>query len=178
MSAEQISTHFVRFLGGDVGVSFSDPNDPSEVILYRPDRLSESFVQWAFDALEDAAPDAAAKIDRLLVSYETRLGRTQRGVSLSRKDAPEVSEPCSGAMTPDPITIGSSAQGQDKRFYFATCTICGDHALECFVTTQALEIECGRCGGYGLTVNEKAKLNKLPRRERKAWLDHIRQQAP
>ena len=86
MSAEQIQNHFVRFLGVDVGVSFSDPADPREVILYRPDRLSERFVTWAFEELEKTAPNIAAKIDRLLVSYESRLGRTQRGVSIPTHD--------------------------------------------------------------------------------------------
>nr|WP_155249104.1 hypothetical protein [Mesorhizobium loti] len=86
MSAEQIQRHFVRFLGVDVGVSFSDPADPREVILYRPDRLSEKFVTWAFEELENTAPNIAAKIDRLLVSYESRLGRTQRGLSIPSRD--------------------------------------------------------------------------------------------
>ena len=83
MSAEQIQKHFVRFLGEDVGVSFSDPANPREVVLYRPDRLSEAFVTWAFEELEKTAPNIARKIDRLLVSYESRLGRTQRGVNIS-----------------------------------------------------------------------------------------------
>ena len=94
MSAEQIQKHFVRFLGVDVGVSFSDPADPREVVLYRPDRLSERFVTWAFEELEKTAPNVAGKIDRLLVSYESRLGRTQRGVNISSNSkAPEPLDP-------------------------------------------------------------------------------------
>ncbi|BCG97734.1 hypothetical protein [Mesorhizobium sp. 131-2-1] len=88
MSAEQIQKHFVRFLGVDVGVSFKDPADPREVVLYRPDRLSETFVTWAFEELEKTAPNIAGKIDRLLVSYESPLGRTQRGVNISANDRP------------------------------------------------------------------------------------------
>jgi hypothetical protein len=83
MSAEQIQKHFVRFLGADVGVSFGNPENPREVVLYRPDRLSEKFVTWAFEELEKTAPNLAGKIDRLLVSYESRLGRTQRGINIS-----------------------------------------------------------------------------------------------
>ncbi|MEI8715466.1 hypothetical protein EN925_26610 [Mesorhizobium sp. M7A.F.Ca.US.006.04.2.1] len=83
MSAEQIQKHFIRFLGSDVGVSFSNPLDPREVILYRPDKLSETFVTWAFEELKKTTPDVARKIDRLLVSYETRHGRTRRGINIS-----------------------------------------------------------------------------------------------
>ncbi len=59
MSAELIREHFTQHLGVDVGVSFRDPEDPREVILYRPDRLSETFVTWAFVALEKTAPNVA-----------------------------------------------------------------------------------------------------------------------
>jgi hypothetical protein len=82
MSAELIREHFVHYLGVDVAVSFNDPEDPRDVILYRPDRLSEGFVTWAFEALETTAPGVAWNIDRLLVAYETPLGRTQRGVEI------------------------------------------------------------------------------------------------
>lgn len=103
MSAEQIQKHFVGFLGADVGVSFSDPADPREVVLYRPDRLSEEFVTWAFEELEKTAPDVARKIDRLLVSYETRHGRTRRRVDISSNSMapqPQNPEPSSGAEAP------------------------------------------------------------------------------
>lgn len=83
MSAELIREHFTHHLGVDVGVSFRDPDDPREVILYRPDRLSETFVTSAFEALKRTAPNVAWNIDRLLVSYESRLGRTQRGITIS-----------------------------------------------------------------------------------------------
>jgi len=86
MSAEQIRKYFTRFIGVDVGVSFNDPANPCEVILYRPDQLSEAFVLWAFEELEKAAPDVARRIDRLLVSYETPLGRTQRGINIALVD--------------------------------------------------------------------------------------------
>jgi hypothetical protein len=105
MFAEQIQNHFVRFLGADVGVSFSNPADPREVILYRPDRLSEAFVTWAFEELEKTAPDVAKKIDRLLVSYETRLGRSQHGVDISpysKAPQPQDPEPSSGTEAPGP----------------------------------------------------------------------------
>jgi hypothetical protein len=83
MSAELIRKHFAQFLGSDVGVSFSDPSNPREVILYRPDRLSDPFVTWAFEQLAKSAPDIASNIDQLLVTYESRLGPTQRGVNVA-----------------------------------------------------------------------------------------------
>lgn len=85
MSAEMIREHFTQYLGVDVGVSFRDPHDPREVTLYRPDRLPDLFVAWAFEALEKAAPRVAWNIDRLLVSFEGPHGRTQRGVTLTSK---------------------------------------------------------------------------------------------
>lgn len=85
MSAELIREHFTQYLGIDVGVSFRDPDDPREVTLYRPDRLPDLFVAWAFEALEKAAPRVAWNIDRLLVSFEGPHGRTQRGVTITSK---------------------------------------------------------------------------------------------
>lgn len=87
MSAELIREHFTQYLGTDVGVSFVNPNDPREVVLYRPDQLSAEFVTWAFQALEKAAPSVAWNIERLLVSYDTRLGRTRRGTAISSTGA-------------------------------------------------------------------------------------------
>jgi hypothetical protein len=85
MSAELIKEHFTQYLGVDVGVSFRDADDPREVTLYRPDRLPDLFVAWAFEALEKAAPRVAWNIDRLLVSFEGPHGRTQRGVTITSK---------------------------------------------------------------------------------------------
>jgi hypothetical protein len=82
MSAELIRKHFIKHLGSDVNVSFSDPSNPREVVLYRHDRLSDPFVTWAFEQLAKSSPELAAKIERLLVSYESRLGRAQRGVGI------------------------------------------------------------------------------------------------
>lgn len=82
MSAEIIRRHFVQFLGADVGVSFFDADDPRHVVLYRPDRLPDSFVVAAFEALDRTSPKIARSIERLLVSFDTRLGRTQRRVDL------------------------------------------------------------------------------------------------
>jgi hypothetical protein len=175
MSTKMIGEHFVKFLGEDVGVSFSDPKNSLVVTLYHPDKLPETFVQWAFEELEKVAPEAAAGIDRVVVSYETRLGRTQRGVTLSRVNHLSNSELNSEWMEQDPTSTDLSTFGQTKRFYPAACTVCGDPALEAFVTAQELEIECGRCGGYGMTIEDKARIGRLPQRERKAWLDNIRQ---
>ena len=83
MYADEIRQHFVRFFGSDVGVSFKNPETPSEVVLYRPDRLSDKFVLLGFAELQKSAPRVARKIDKLIVSYESRLGRTQRGIDLS-----------------------------------------------------------------------------------------------
>jgi hypothetical protein len=82
MSAELIRQHFLQFLGADVGVSFADPENPREVILYRPDRLSDAFVTAALEDLGKTAPDVAGAIDRLLVSYESRHGRIHRGIHI------------------------------------------------------------------------------------------------
>jgi hypothetical protein len=82
MSAELIRQHFLQFLGADVGVSFADPANPREVILYRPDRLSDAFVTAALEDLGRTAPDVAGAIDRLLVSYESRHGRMHRGIHI------------------------------------------------------------------------------------------------
>lgn len=83
MSVELTREHFVQYLGEDVGVYFAADNDPSRVTLYRPDRLPETFVIWAFEALEKGAPAVAWTINRLLVSYESRHGRTQRAVDIT-----------------------------------------------------------------------------------------------
>jgi hypothetical protein len=85
MSAEMIREHFTQYLGVDVGVSFRDPDDPREVTLYRPDRLPDLFVTWAFEALEEAAPSVAWNIDRVLVSCDGPHGRAQYGVTISSK---------------------------------------------------------------------------------------------
>ncbi|HEV7251968.1 MAG TPA: hypothetical protein VGN97_02555 [Mesorhizobium sp.] len=82
MAAEDIKRHFVQFLGEDVGVSFDNPDDPRDVILYRPDRLSDEFASLAFGALQGSRPALAARIDRLLVSFEEPWGRTQRGIDI------------------------------------------------------------------------------------------------
>lgn len=99
MSVELIREHFRQFLGSDVGVSFSDPENPREVILYRPDRLSDPFVTWAFEQLEKTAPEVAASIDRLLVSYESRLGLTRRGVDVTLSG--RISQQSGGAEFPN-----------------------------------------------------------------------------
>jgi hypothetical protein len=82
MSADFISEHFRRFLGADVGVSFADETEPRRVILYRPDRLPDAFVTDAYVALTKAAPVLAETIERVTVSFETRLGRSARRVDL------------------------------------------------------------------------------------------------
>jgi hypothetical protein len=81
--AEQIKEHFSRFFGFDVGVSFKNPGTHSEVVLYRPDRLSDKFVLLAFAELQKSSPRVARTIDKVIVSYESPLGRTQRGIDLS-----------------------------------------------------------------------------------------------
>jgi hypothetical protein len=82
MSAETIKDHFVKFLGADVGVSFVDADRPSQVILYRPDRLSDGFVRLAYEAFKKSVPSLASDIERIAVAFETRDGRAQRGVDI------------------------------------------------------------------------------------------------
>jgi hypothetical protein len=82
VSAQIIRDPFVKFLGVDIGVSFVDANCPSHVILYRPDRLSDQFVRQAYVSLKKTHPDIARDIERLIISFETNNGRTQRGVEI------------------------------------------------------------------------------------------------
>ena len=86
MSAELIRTHFLRFLGCDVGVSFVNPENPHDVILYRPDRLPDEFVTQAFEAFKAREPSIARNIDRLLVSYDGPFGRLQCRVTIATAD--------------------------------------------------------------------------------------------
>ena len=94
MSAELIRSHFLRFLGCDVGVSFVNPENPHDVILYRPDRLPDEFVTQAFEAFKAREPSIARNIDRLLVSYDGPFGRLQCRVTIAsteeRSRAPDV----------------------------------------------------------------------------------------
>ena len=80
MAAELIVNHLKSTLGIDVGVTFDDPGAPRQVLLYRPDRLSEDFVALAFQALEESAPHAASTIETVMVSFETPVGRSRRRV--------------------------------------------------------------------------------------------------
>lgn len=86
MSTEAIKDHFARYLGADVAVHFGEPNDPRSIVLFRPDRLSDSFVSQAYAALAASTPELAARIERLAVSFDTRLGRTRRRVPLPSID--------------------------------------------------------------------------------------------
>lgn len=86
MSAETIRDHFVKFLGADIGVSFVDAKCPSQVILFRPDRLSDRFVREAYVSFRKTNPEVAQLIERLIVSFETHNGRTQRGVDIRQRE--------------------------------------------------------------------------------------------
>ena len=92
MPAELIANHLKATLGIDVGVTFDDPGAPRQVLLYRPDRLSEDFVALAFQALEESAPDAASTIETVLVSFKTPVGRSRRRVDF-RTRGPEAIDP-------------------------------------------------------------------------------------
>jgi len=80
MNASIIANHLQAALGTDVGISFDDAAAPREVMLYRPDRLSEDFVALALQSLEDTAPDALDQIRAVMVTFETPLGRSRRRV--------------------------------------------------------------------------------------------------
>jgi hypothetical protein len=69
------------------------------------------------------------------------------------------------------------AAKQTKRFYPSTCPVCGEPALEAYITAQKIEFECGRCGGYGITVAAKSMMNRRSQQQRKAWLTQAREQA-
>ncbi|HEY5817596.1 MAG TPA: hypothetical protein VIU14_04215, partial [Mesorhizobium sp.] len=90
MSTENIREHFVRFLGADVSVAFAKPESPRIVLIYRPNRLSDHFVLEAFEELAESDPALAAQIERLAVSFETRLGRTRGPVTRRRVMLPRV----------------------------------------------------------------------------------------
>jgi hypothetical protein len=77
MSENLLREHFTRFLGSDVQVSVVDGKSGYEILLYRPDKLSEAFVIRAFETFETAHPQMASRIDRLVVLYEGRFGREQ-----------------------------------------------------------------------------------------------------
>lgn len=82
MAAATIENHFLVSLGNDVGISFDNREDPREVVIYRPDRIPEDFAALAFQALEEATPHVAARIEKLVVAYDTRLGRTMQSVDI------------------------------------------------------------------------------------------------
>jgi hypothetical protein len=86
MSAEAIRNHCLKFLGVDVGVSFIDADRPSQVVLYRPDGLSDGSVKQAFEAFEKTDPKIASDIERVLVSFETSFGKTQCGVDIRSRE--------------------------------------------------------------------------------------------
>ena len=99
MSAETIRNHFVNFLGVDVGVSFNDADCLNQLILYRPDRLSDPFVRQAYASFEKTNPDIARNIKRLIVSFETRNGRTQRRVDFRQRERGFPSAPVRAATS-------------------------------------------------------------------------------
>lgn len=88
MSTEAIKDHFSQYLGVDVAVTFSEPDDPRSIVLFRPDRLSDRFVSQAFEALARSTLELAGQIERLAVSFDTRLGRTRRRVPLPNMKVP------------------------------------------------------------------------------------------
>jgi len=77
-----IQNHFIQFLGADVSVAFAESKDLGQVLLYRPDRLSDGFVEQAYEALAQSSPQIAAIIEELVVSFETPFGRIRRGIAL------------------------------------------------------------------------------------------------
>lgn len=87
MPADIIASHLKAALGADVGVTFDDADAPRQIVVYRPDRLSEDFVALAFQALEDSAPEAVAGIEAVLVSFETPVGRSRRRVDIRPRGA-------------------------------------------------------------------------------------------
>lgn len=91
MAAATIESHLMASLGSDVGIAFDDRNDPREVVIYRPDRIPEDFAALAYQALEESNPDAAARIERLLVAFDTRLGRMMHRVDIRPLDRSPVS---------------------------------------------------------------------------------------
>lgn len=65
-----------------------------------------------------------------------------------------------------------------RRFYASTCPVCRELALEAFVSAGAVQIECGRCGGFGITAAARSMLNKRPEEDRREWLVQARRQVP
>lgn len=81
MYADVIRNYFLRFLGADVAITVLQSGNTHQVTIYRPDRLSDDFVQGAFRTLDRTEPVVAAAIDRLVIAYDTPVGRTQCRVS-------------------------------------------------------------------------------------------------
>ena len=63
------------------------------------------------------------------------------------------------------------------RFYASTCPVCRGLALEAFVTARSVQIECGSCGGYGITAEARSMISKQSEGLRKEWLAQARHQA-
>jgi hypothetical protein len=65
---------------------------------------------------------------------------------------------------------------QTQLFYPSRCPVCRETALETYANAREVEVECGGCGGFAITVSTKFMLTGYSRRQRKNWLAQARQQ--
>lgn len=82
MSFQKLSDRLTDLLGIDVGVSYDDHVNPSQIRLYRPDPIADTLVQDAIDRARREFPDQMKAISAVLISYEGSLGPTRRRVTV------------------------------------------------------------------------------------------------
>ncbi|MBV5264471.1 hypothetical protein [Pinisolibacter aquiterrae] len=82
MSFQQLSDRLTDLLGVDVGVTYDDHDNPSQIRLYRPDPIADSLVQDAIGRARQEFPEEMRTISAVLISFEDALGPTRRRVTV------------------------------------------------------------------------------------------------
>lgn len=82
MSYDKLSERLTSLIGADVAVTWDDPENPSQIRLWRPDPIDHALVRTAVGRAREEFPDEMAAITAVLVSYEDALGTTRRRVDI------------------------------------------------------------------------------------------------
>lgn len=82
MSFEKLTDRLTDLLGIDVGVTYDDHANPSQIRLYRPDPIADTLVQDAIGRARIEFPEEMKAITAVLISFEDSLGPTRRRVSV------------------------------------------------------------------------------------------------